>query len=264
MTKNKIISFIIIIIYVYILFNSKLISQSVISAMKAFIFNVFPNLLPTMFLGLLLVKLDISILIPKFIKKLFNKIFNFDDIKTTIFIASMICGMPSNALFINEYLNEEDKKYMLKCTKFMNPLFVISTIGLYIFKSIKIGFILLSLTYIYNFIVAFIYRSKFSQYKHNKSINDSFIKVFNKTLKTVSNTCLNILIIVIIFNILISIILSINNNIITQIISGFLELTNAILLLKKIDINLSIKFILAYIYLIHSGLSIKMQIKSII
>ena len=158
---NILLLYFLLLVEVLILYNSKIIINDIKKTSIIFITNIFPSLFPTMLLGNLLVKCNIKLIIPSFIKKIFNILFNFDDNMTTIFIMSMLCGAPSNAMFINDYLqkgliNEKKKKNMIKVTRFINPLFVISAVGITIFNDIKIGFIILIMIYITNFIKVFI------------------------------------------------------------------------------------------------------------
>ena len=76
MTKkiNLFIIYFLILIEFLLLFNSKIIVKNVILSSKMFIMTVFPSLFPSMIVGNLLVKNNISIIIPKFIKNLFNQI----------------------------------------------------------------------------------------------------------------------------------------------------------------------------------------------
>lgn len=164
--KNVILLYFLIFTEFIILINSNIVIKSVISSSSMFILKIFPSLFPTMVIGLCLIKNNISFIIPRFIKYAFNKLFNFDEHMTTIYIMSMICGTPSNAIFINDYvnkglINEKSASNLLCCSHFINPLFVIGGVGLGVFNNAKIGVILLLLLYLSNFIKAFILRNSF-------------------------------------------------------------------------------------------------------
>ena len=118
-----------------ILINSSLIIKSVKDSSFMFIIKIFPSLFPTMVIGNLLIKNNIELIIPKFIKKIFNKLFNFNDIETSIFIISIFTGTPSNAIYINEYLEKnlitkKEAEALLCTTHFINPLFVVAGVGI--------------------------------------------------------------------------------------------------------------------------------------
>ena len=177
------------------------------------------------------------------------------------------------AMFINDYLekgliNEKTAKNMIKITRFINPLFVISTVGITIFNDIKIGFIILIMLYITNFIKAFILRKNFitTNIKDNNINNINFINELKITIKETINTLLFIFGTITTFNILICLIKEIFNlNLFyTLIINSLLEMTIGIIILKDISIPLLPKILIAYLILSFSGLCIHMQINSII
>ncbi len=273
--KDILLLYFLLLVEVLILVNSKIVINSVIKSSNTFVFKIFPSLLPTMTLGLLLVKLKVHKIIPRFIKKVFNVLFNFDDVTTSLFICSMICGSPSNASFINEYLNnglisEKTAENLLCCTHFVNPLFVIGTVGIGTFNSSKIGIIILLMTYLSNFVKAFILRKNFI--KENNTNNDvkgdekAFITTFKSVIKTSMSQLLVILGIVILFNMLISLLGSIFNisyNVQT-IINIILEMTGGITKIKYLQISNIGKIILSYYALSFGGLCIWMQTMSMI
>ena len=270
---NILLLYFLLLIELLILYNSKIIINDIKKTSIIFIINIFPSLFPTMLLGNLLVKCNIKLIIPSFIKKIFNILFNFDDNMTTIFIMSMLCGSPSNAMFINDYLekgliNEKTAKNMLKVTRFINPLFVISTVGITIFNSVKIGILILIILYISNFIKAFLLRKNFvsTSIKDTNINNINFINELKITIKETINTLLFIFGTITTFNILICLIKEIFNlNLFyTLIINSLLEMTSGIIILKDISIPLLPKILIAYLILSFSGLCIHLQISSII
>ena len=157
---------------------------------------------------------------------------------------------------------------MIKVTRFINPLFVISTVGIIVFNDIKIGFIILIMLYITNFIKTFILRENFisTNTKDTNIHNINFINELKITINETINTLLFIFGIILTFNILISLTKEIFNlNLVpTLIINSLLEMTSGIILLKDIPTPLLYKILLAYLILSYSGLCIHMQISSII
>lgn len=271
--RNILLIYFLILIEALILFNSKIIINSVIESSKIFIFKIFPSLFPTMIVGLCLVKLNINSIIPKFIKKLFRKLFNFNDALTSIYIVSMITGTPSNSMYINEYIdkgliNEKEGIALLSCTHFINPLFVIGGVGIGVFNSSKVGFILLIMLYISNFIKAFLNRNNFS-YMDKKVItqkSESFIKVLISSIKSAMSSLLMILGIVITFNILVSLLVNIFDlpYIFNALLNGLLEMTGGIIKLSSLDINIYLKLFIAYYFLSFGGICIWMQTLSML
>lgn len=270
--KDIFLLYFLLIIELLVLINSKIVINSVIESSKMFILKIFPSLMPTMIISLLLVKLNVYKIIPKFIKKIFNKAFNFDDAMTSIFVTSMLCGSPSSASFINEYLcnekiNEKTAENLLCCTHFINPLFVISAVGLGIFNSVKIGIAILFFTYLSNFIKAFLLRKNFVSTKlkvENKKEN--FMLVFKDVVKVCMIQLLVILAIVILFNILTILIKEIFNinYFFETIINIILEMTGGINKITYLNINFVLKIFLSYYSLSFGGICIQMQTISMI
>lgn len=251
-----------------ILINSSLIIKSVKDSSFMFIIKIFPSLFPTMVIGNLLIKNNIELIIPKFIKKIFNKLFNFNDIETSIFIISIFTGTPSNAIYINEYLEKnlitkKEAEALLCTTHFINPLFVVAGVGIGVFNDVKIGFLLLFLIWTSNLFKAFLNRNDFGQMnKRNITLNEkSFITTLSESIKISINALLVIFGIVIMFNLLVALITNIFNlnQFTNTIINGLLEMTGGIMKLSSLDIDIYLKIILAYIFLNFGGICIQMQ-----
>ena len=272
--KNIILLYILIFLEILLLTKSKIVITSVINSSSMFILKIFPSLLPTMIIGNLLVKNNIHQIIPKFIKKIFYKLFRFNDIMTSIFIISMFTGTPSNAIYINEYLNKKlislkQAQTLLLTTHFINPLFVIAAVGGGVFNSVKIGFILLILLWTNNIIKAFICKKNLDNDindNHLSNNNETFICTLTNSVKTSINSLLLIFGIVVMFNILVSLLKNIFklNIILSIIINGILEMTGGVISLSYLAINPLLKFLLAFVFLNFGGLCIQMQTLSMI
>lgn len=275
MTKKSNILFLYFLIFieVLILFNSSIAINAVQGSIKIFLKNVFPSLFPTMVIGVMLVKNNVYEIIPKFIKKIFKKIFNYNDYMTSIFVISLISGTPSNALYINEYLDKglitnNEAESLLLSTHFINPLFVIGMVGNVIFKSTKIGFIMLLTLWTSNLIKAYITRPRVYKTidKKNISYNEPIINSFFSSIKQVIYALLTIMGIIILFNmltILIREVLNLNNTL-SVIINGILEMTGGVTRVSELNINTLLKIIMTYAILNFGGLSIHMQVFSML
>lgn len=271
--KDIIILYFFIVIEFLILINSKTVITSIVQSSKLFIINIFPSLFPTMVIGTFLVKNNIHLIIPKFIKKIFKKLFNFDDNITSLYIISMLCGTPSSSMFINEYLennliDEKTAENLIYCTHFINPLFVIGTVGIGLFNSFKIGIIILLMLYLSNFIKAFILKNNFTKTNNENNYikNENIISTLSNSIIKSINSLLLILGIIIMFNILITLISNIFNinNFTYVIINGILEMTSGIVKLRNIHINYYLKIFLAYYFLTFGGICIQLQTLSML
>lgn len=270
MTKKSNIFFLyfLILIEILILLNSNIVINAVRSSIKIFLISVFPSLFPTMVIGIMLVKNNVYEIIPKFIKNIFKKVFNYNDYMTSIFIISLITGTPSNALYINEYLDKglitnNEAESLLLSTHFINPLFVVGMVGNVIFKSTKIGFSILLTLWISNLIKAYITRPRVYKNINRKNIscNKSIINSFFVSIKQAIYALLTIMGIIILFNMLTILIREILNlsNTFSVIINGILEMTGGVTKVSEININTLLKIIMTYIMLNFGGLSIHMQ-----
>lgn len=269
--KDIFLIYFLLLIELLILINSDIVIKSVITSLNMFLTKIFPSLFPTMVMGLLLVRLGIYRIIT--FQNLFKRLFRFNEIDTSIFITSLFCGTPSNATFINNYLqkgiiSENEALNLLCCTHFINPLFVIGGVGIYIFNSYKIGIIILLMLYLSNLIKAFLLRNNFNPYLESNVIKEkvNFKDIFVSIIKESMINLLVILGIVILFNILIILIKEIFNlnNTLKVFINIILEMTSGILSIKTLNINIILKILLAYLSLSFGGLCIWFQTISMI
>lgn len=266
--KNIYFLYLLILLEFIVLCKSKIVINSVMDSSLMFILKIFPSLFPTMVIGNLLVKENVQLIIPKFIKKIFKKLYGYNDTMTGIFIISMFTGTPSNAMYINEYLekgllNEKQAETLLCTTHFINPLFVIGGVGIGVFKSAKIGFLLLIVLWLSNFVKAFICRLKWEKDKNNELENNplKFISDLSYVIKKSINSLLMIFGIVIMFNLLTTLIKNVFylNGVSSTIINGILEMTGGTAALSKLNVNKMIKIIISYVFLNFGGFCIHMQ-----
>lgn len=266
--KNIYFLYLLILLEFIVLCKSKIVINSVMDSSLMFILKIFPSLFPTMVIGNLLVKENVQLIIPKFIKKIFKKLYGYNDTMTGIFIISMFTGTPSNAMYINEYLekgllNEKQAETLLCTTHFINPLFAIGGVGIGVFKSAKIGFLLLIVLWLSNFVKAFICRLKWEKDKNNELENNplKFISDLSYVIKKSINSLLMIFGIVIMFNLLTTLIKNVFylNGVSSTIINGILEMTGGTAALSKLNVNKMIKIIISYVFLNFGGFCIHMQ-----
>ena len=270
--KENIVLYIIVFIEILILVNSKEVIDNIIQTSKLFFYHIFPSMLPTMFFSKLLISNNLKLIIPKFINRLFNKLFNFNDDLTTLFITSMICASPTNAILIDEYLNKgiinnRQAEILLGTTTFINPLFIIGTVGIYVLDNIKLGVLLLMLLYLSSFIKLFLNKKHFKDNDFKDTINKTnFINSIYNSINVVSSSILTVFIIIIIFNIISFLLVNIFNinSILTMVLKILLEITSGIISLKELDINVIPKVIICYLSLNFGGLCIQMQNISLI
>ncbi len=259
--KNNLIIYMLIVIELIILFNSSIVTNSIKTSLYTFINNILPSLLPTMIIGNILINYNIETIIPKFILNLFRKLFNFDNINTSIFILSILLGSPTNALLINNYIKDyKEKKCMIMCTTYVNPLFNIFACDL-LYNSIKIAFLFILIFIIKNMLIAFLLRKNFNNYKNKFRYKKIEIK---EIILSSAKSSIIILSIVTFINIIINIINSYIyiNPLFKTIILTLLEVTSSIVNLSSM--SLKYKYIFGFLSLSFCGLSIILQCFSLI
>ena len=271
--KNLILIIVLIIFELIMLFNSKVVISSTKDAINLFINKLFISLFPFFVLNKILISYNLQGYLSKLKLNILNKLLNISNSDITIIILSMLSGMPSNAEYIKDALSNnimtiKEAERILLISFFPSPVFVITLIGYLNFNSIKIGIILLLITYLSNFLLGIITRNKYTKNDKlllNKTSNNKFMNALKKSISSSIDSLLIILGNIIIFSIILGII---NNyldlNIIQNgILSSLLELTNAI---KKVSFitNFNIKFSLSLFALNFSGFCILSQASSIL
>ena len=93
----------------------------------------------------ILINLNIENYLPKLLKKSISKLFNISDKDVSIIILSMISGYPNNANLLKDNPNLNN---IIHYTNFVNPIFLIATVGCIYLKDIKLSIIILLSHYI--------------------------------------------------------------------------------------------------------------------
>lgn len=255
------------------LFNLDIVINSTLSASYLFITKVFVSIFPFIILSDILFYFNYDLFLKKIFGNIISKLFNVSKSTSIIYVLSILTSHPTNSIYIKEMLDrkeidENDINKILLTTYFPSIAFVIGTIGIGIYHSIKIGVFLYLTILIKNILIGIFLRGKNS----NKEIQS--IKKNNITLQeTISNSIIkginisytilgNIIIFTIIVNLLNNY-LNINSTILS-LISGMFEMTSGIFMISNLNINLSQKILLTSFILNFSGLSIIFQTTSIL
>lgn len=255
------------------LFNLDIVINSTLSASYLFITKVFVSIFPFIILSDILFYFNYDLFLKKIFGNIISKLFNVSKSTSIIYVLSILTSHPTNSLYIKEMLDrkeidENDINKILLTTYFPSIAFVIGTIGIGIYHSIKTGVFLYLTILIKNILIGIFLRGK------NLSKEIQSIKKNNITLQeTISNSIIkginisytilgNIIIFTIIVNLLNNY-LNINSTILS-LISGMLEMTSGIFMISNLNINLSQKILLTSFILNFSGLSIIFQTTSIL
>lgn len=288
---KKIVSVLIMIILLYIgyeiLTESETILKSVDFSLNVFKNNIFPSLFPFFVLSNILIKCGLPEFMGNLFKGLMNKVFKIKGVTAFIFFMSIISGNPANAKYTRElYKDGKIDKYeatkILCFTCFSNPLFILGTVSILFLNNKEVGGLILFCHYIGNLLIGFGMRGYHPSKKeyektslkkavdamHKKRISNtgSFGEVITNSLISSINTLLLILGVITTCLVLTTII---DNNlnldsVLGSVINGFIEMTQGLKYISLEAIPLKLKCILTVMILSFGGLSVHMQIMSIL
>ncbi len=286
----KIISILIMSILIYICFEILTASESILEAVSfsLYIFknNIFPSLFPFFVLSQLMIKYGFVELIGNLFKPFMN-LFKIKSSAAFIFVMSIISGNPANAKYTKELLansdiNEYEATKILCFTCFSSPLFILGTVSLMFLNNKEVGLLILLCHYLGNIIVGIIIRNYHPSHKENnkislkQAINDmhkkrisnkeSFGNIVTNSLISSINTLLLILGVMTMCLVITTIIdnnISLNS-VFQSILNGYIEMTQGVKYISMEDIPLKLKCTLTVMILSFGGLSVHMQIISII
>lgn len=273
---KKIVMIILVVLALLILFNSELVIYTVINSVDIFVHSIFPSLFPFFIISELLINYGFVEYMAKIFKPLMNKVFKINSKCAFILVMSMISGFPSNSkytkdLYLKGEITEMEASKVLMFSHFSNPLFIMGAISVSFLNNKKIGMLILVIHYITNIIIGFLFRNFIKTPINNTSLNEkkettSFSNVLSKAILHSFDTLFLILGTIIVFLILTNLL----NNLITfnpyikSIISGILEMTGGISNVSILDIPLKNKSTIIGMILSFGGISVHMQVKSII
>ena len=274
MFKNLAYLLVLIIVLFEMLFNSPLIVNSVNFSLKLCINNLFPTLFPFMVLSNILMEYGFIDLSSELLKKIMNKLFKVHENTTSILILSIISGSPSNAKYIEDLLNKniidiKQANKILLFSHFVNPIFIINTIGITFLNSKKIGIIILISHYLGNIILGIIIRN-YKPYNIKNSINitktlnkiknkkNNFIIILTNSITSTINTLL------IILGVITTCLIITNLFNIKPPINGILEITQGLKYISLSNYSLIIKIIITTFLISFGGFSIHAQNFSIL
>ena len=125
---------------------SKYISAS-LSGISAWTFNVLPSVLPFMFFTKVLSSLDVIPKLSKPFSKVSGQLFKTPPVSIYAFFMAILSGYPVGSklvadLYLQNKISQEDAFKMSSFCSTSGPMFIIGAVGVSMFKSAKIGYIL--------------------------------------------------------------------------------------------------------------------------
>ena len=288
---RKWISTIIIIILIFICFEvltaRETILNSVSFSLTIWKNNIFPSLFPFFVLSEIMIKYGMTEFVGNLLKPFMNKLFKIKSTAAFVFVMSILSGNPANAkytreLYLNKDLNKNEATKILCFSCFANPLFILGTVSLLFLNNKEVGLLLLLCHYTGNIIIGLLLRNYYPSPKEKEKV--SLIKAINamhqKRLKNkesfgeiITNSILHsidtLLLILGVMTMCLVITTIIDNNlnlnsILQSLLNGGVEMTQGLKYISMEDIPLKLKCILSVMILSFGGLSVHMQIVSIL
>lgn len=256
--RINIIFIILIYLFIYLIFKENTsLSNITFLSFKMYILKVFPFLFIMMILNNLLLKCNF----PYY----FNKIFKSD--KLYIFINSILSGSPINAILIKNYLEnnnitEEDASKIICFTSFNNPLFLYNYLTLILKDSIN-AIKIMGIIYFTNIVIYLYFRKRIKIKTLVKYQNYNLRKELFNIISESTFNMIKIMGIIIFFKITLDLLMT-KNNIVISLLKGLVEVTSGLNSLTSLSTSAKIKEIISYIIISFMGLSIHMQISTIL
>lgn len=278
-TKFLIKVFLILFIIFLIMF-SKTNILAVQNAISLFFEKVFPSLFPFFIAADLLSHTNIINILNTILSPIMKPLFNVSGKGAFPFIMGIISGYPTGAKIVSDFRKNNictkvECERLLAYTNNSGPLFIIGTVGSSLFLSTEIG-ILLLITHIFGTLtVGIIFRFYKNNYYRNENIVDeldidNFSSILTESIFNSFKTTGMIFGFIIMFSIINNIlltsgILKLFPSAIIGSILGTCEITNGINYISMIkSSNLTIQLILTSFFLGFGGISVLMQVYSII
>ena len=246
-----IISLLIILLLLYLL-NASLIIKSIIEYTKLFFTKLFPANFIFFTISTLLIDYGLIELIATYT--------NFNTAEFYVFFMSIISGFPSGSKYTKELLekkllSKESANSLIMASHFPNPLFVLGTVCIKIYLAILLS----------NLIIFILTKKK------NKKITFTYKEPVNfaSALSSAINKTLKVIVLIYgssIFFYLVAVIISkyfILSTYSYILLNGLFDLTKGVAVLSLSN-NLLKKALLAIFFISFGGISIHMQVKSII
>lgn len=289
--KKKLISVGIIVVLLFISFEILTESSSILESMKfsmsTWANNIFPALFPFFIISNLLINYGFVEFLGEILRPLMYKLFKIKGEGGFVLALSMISGFPSNAKYTRELLengsiNEQEASKLLTFTHFSNPLFIMGTIALTFLNNKEVGLLILAVHYGTNLIIGLLFRNYYPSEKNTDKVSlrralskmhqkrmhnpNNFGQILTGAIQSTISKLLLILGVVALFLVLATIIgntvhLDAYNS---SILSGILEITGGLKKVAEIAIPLKNKAILSAFFISFGGISVHMQMVSII
>lgn len=274
--KNKILFILILIFLIIFLTNPKTYMTSTLNGLNIWFYNVLPCLFPFFIATRILIYLSVFNIpfFNSFTKKLF-KVHNAGN----IFLLSLISGYPIGAKLTCEAYNSKQlslksaKKMMSFCSV-SGPMFIVGSIGIGVFNSAKVGFLLLFCHLIGAILNGILFRNSYAIEKEDVVLSYTSPNTNNLIADSMLDSINSILLVggyIVFANVLIDLLnnlniipfiaqmLPLNKNLTTAFLNGLIEMTCGVVCIGKLNLNYNLSLPLSSFLIAFGGLSIFLQ-----
>lgn len=272
---------IIIFLLINILIHPNYVSSATSLAFDIWKNNLFPFLFPMFVISEVMISLNAIDIFSNLGNNIITKLFKVKKECTFILIMSMLSGFPSSAKYINSMyekgiLNDNDASKILMFTHFSNPLFIIGTISSTFLGNIKLAKLIFLSHHLTNILIGIMFRNynpikkenNLSSFKYSstKESSKSLGAILGTAIINSINTLLLILGTISIFLLITTILNSTINlgNTGNAIINGIIEMSQGLKYVSMLEISLHIKTTLSVMIISFGGLSVHLQVMSIL
>ena len=272
---------IIIFLLINILIHPNYVSSATSLAFDIWKNNLFPFLFPMFVISEVMISLNAIDIFSNLGNNIITKLFKVKKEGTFILIMSMLSGFPSSAKYINSMyekgiLNDNDASKILMFTHFSNPLFIIGTISSTFLGNIKLAKLIFLSHYLTNILIGIMFRNynpikkenNLSSFKYSstKESSKSLGAILGNAIVNSINTLLLILGTISIFLLITTILNSTIDlgNTGNAIINGIIEMSQGLKYVSMLEISLHLKTTLSVMIISFGGLSVHLQVMSIL
>lgn len=282
MKKGKLfLTLLILVIITALIVNPKHYMEITLNSLIVWSTLLVPSLFPFFFFTRLFSSLNLTNSIAKLFQPITKRLYRCSGTSGYIFTMSILSGYPVGSkitadLYKNGLIGENEIKTITAFTSNSGPMFILGTVGIGMLLSKTAGIIIL-ISHIFGAIInGFIYRQKNSHEKQKIK----YLKTDNKDIltETMSNSIQSILMVggyvvicFVISNIFIDLkifnpiamlienIFKIDRNIVINILSGIIEMTNGCLSISSLNLSIQIKTIICCFLISFGGISTLLQ-----
>ena len=259
--------------------------------------KVLPSLFPFFVATELLCQTNFTYLLGNFLNKFIKPIFNVPGESAIALILGTISGYPVGAKVVcnlkkEKIISKIEAERLIAYTNNSGPLFILATVGISLFSSKRIGFILLISHILSSLLVGYFFRFwkkekleiSFNEKKFNEKTLpiklSNFGEILGNSIKSAISTIISIGGFIVLFSVILSILntsgiinfissffnfFNIPTDVLLSLFTGIIELTNGVYLSSNLYENYHLLSILLTSFLLgFGGFSVLLQVYSII